>query len=180
MSFDLQPYLENDLLILRPLNDGDFEPLYNVASDPLIWEQHPAKDRCQRNVFKIFFEEATASKSAFTAIDKITGDIIGCTRYTHVKETTAAISIGYTFLARKYWGGVYNGSMKGLMMAHAFNFVENVLFYIHENNIRSQKAVEKIGGIRIEKLNDLFLEPRPNATVIYCVSRSERIQTTRV
>src|ERR1700722_15159835 len=104
LIFDLQPTLDNDLVVLRPVREEDFESLYKVASDPLIWEQHPAKDRCQRNVFEAFFNEAIVLKAAFVVIDKITGEIIGSTRFHPVKETQNAIEIGWTFLARKYWG----------------------------------------------------------------------------
>lgn len=171
MNFDLQPTLENDLLVLRPLKEGDFENLYKVASDPLIWEQHPDKNRCQRNVFTLFFNEAIASKGAFVVIDKKTNEVIGSTRFCSVKETSNAIEIGWTFLARQYWGGYYNTSMKNLMMDYAFDFADNILFHIHEHNFRSQKAVEKLGGERIVQLENRFLETRGHSTVIYKVSK---------
>jgi len=144
MNFNLQPTMENDLLILRPLCKEDFENLYRVASDPLIWEQHPAKDRCERKVFEVFFKEAIESKGAFAVIDKKTSEIIGSTRFFQVKETQNAIEIGWTFLARQYWGGEYNKSMKVLLMDYAFGFLENIIFFINENNIRSQKAVKNL------------------------------------
>ena len=171
MNFNLQPYLENNLLILRPLLEEDFENLYKVASDPLIWEQHPAKNRCQRNVFEAFFKEAIESKGAFVVIDKKTGGVIGSTRFNPVKETDNAIEIGWTFLARQHWGGYYNRSMKLLMIDYAFNFVENIIFYINENNIRSQKAVEKMGGERIVQLENQPLESRVDSTVIYKINK---------
>jgi len=170
-SFDLQPVLENDLLALRALRGDDFEAIYNVASDPLIWEQHPAKDRCERAVFEIFFKEALLSQGAFAVIDKKTEKIIGSTRFHLIKETQNAIEIGWTFLAREYWGGYYNMSMKYLMMEYAFNFVENILFYIGEKNIRSQKAVEKVGGKRITTLEGVVLEARPATAVIYNIDK---------
>jgi len=169
MNFDLQVTLENSLLILRPLTEDDFENLYKVASDPLIWEQHPAKERSQREGFKIFFKEAIDSKGAFAVIDPKTGELIGSTRFHRVKEVQNAIEIGWTFLARKYWGGEYNKSMKALMMNYAFKFVENVLFYIHESNFRSQKAVEKLGGKRITALENQVLDARSSEAVIYQV-----------
>jgi len=172
MTFDLQPYLENDLLILKPLREDDFEDLYKVASDPLIWEQHPAKDRCQRAIFEAFFKEAMDSKGAFAVIDKKTGEIIGSTRFYPVKETQNAIEIGWSFLARKYWGGHYNKSMKMLLLTYAFDFVENVLFLIHENNFRSQKAVEKLGGERILQLEGRFLTTPSKSTVIYGIKKT--------
>lgn len=169
---DLQPTLEDEVILLRPLGQDDFENLYKVASDPLIWAQHPAKDRCERSVFELFFKDAIESGGAFAVIDKKTGEIIGSTRFHYVKESENAIEIGWTFLARKYWGGLYNGSMKRLMMDWAFQFVDHVLFYIDENNIRSQKAVEKIGGERITSLHGVVLEIRPNAAVIYKISKA--------
>src|SRR6266540_2251724 len=153
--FDLQRKLEDDLLTLKRLREDDFENMYQVASDPLIWEQHPEKDRCQRNVFELFFKDALTSGGAFAVIDKKTGKIIGSTRFNSIKETENAIEIGWTFLARQYWGGHYNRSMKYLMIEYAFHFVDTILFYIDENNIRSQKAVEKMGGERITALDGI-------------------------
>ena len=171
--FDLQPTLEDHLLLLRPLTTEDLEDLYHVASDPLIWEQHPAKNRCERDVFELFFADAMASGGAFAVIDKETGKIIGSTRFHRIKESGNAIEIGWTFLARKYWGGRYNRSMKRLMIDWALQFVDNILFYIDENNIRSQKAVEKIGGERISTIEGTPLEVRPNASVIYSLPRKK-------
>ena len=48
---NLQPTLQNDLIILRPLRENDFEALYEVAKDPLIWEQHPSRERYKREVY---------------------------------------------------------------------------------------------------------------------------------
>jgi RimJ/RimL family protein N-acetyltransferase len=171
--FDIQPTLENHLLLVRPLTMEDFEALYVVASDPLVWEQHPAKDRWQRDVFKLLFTDAMASGGAFAVIDKQTGKIIGSTRFHRIKESENAIEIGWTFLARKYWGGRYNKSMKQLMIDWALHFVDNILFYIDENNIRSQKAVEKIGGERIFAIEGTSLEVRPSAAVTYCITRKK-------
>jgi hypothetical protein len=57
------------------------------------------------------------------------------------------IEIGWTFLARRYWGGRYNGEMKRLMLEHAFQTVDEVVFIIGPENHRSRRAVEKIGAI---------------------------------
>lgn len=168
--FNLQPVLESDLVILRPLKEDDFDALYEVASDPLIWEQHPAKERSQRAGFELFFNDAIKSQGAFLVIDKASGKAIGSTRFHEVKESQNAIEIGWTFLAKEYWGGRYNRSMKHLMMEYAFSFVDHILFYIHENNIRSQEAVKRIGGERIFELDGQILEGRPTASVIYCIT----------
>ena len=77
MSFDLQPILSGGLFGLRPLRPEDFNDLYAVASDPLIWEQHPANDRYKKDVFEIFFREALESGGALIAIDAKDSRIIG-------------------------------------------------------------------------------------------------------
>jgi RimJ/RimL family protein N-acetyltransferase len=148
MLFDLQPHLKSELIELRPIRREDWDDLFAVASDPLIWEQHPENDRYNENVFKIFFEDALRSGGAFVVIDTQTQQIIGSTRFHGYDPEKSEIEIGWTFLARKYWGGRYNREMKQLMLAHAFKFVENVVFFVGENNIRSQKATEKIGAVK--------------------------------
>ena len=171
MNVNWQPHLENDLLILRPLKAEDFDALFKVASDPLIWEQHPAKNRSTKEGFELYFNEGLATNSAFTVIDKKSGDVIGSTRFFPVKESANAIEIGWTFLGRQHWGSAYNKSMKALLMDYAFRFVDNVLFYIHEDNIRSQKAVEKLGGVKITQLDGVPLSARPTANVIFRIGR---------
>ncbi len=148
MSFDLQPHLKGEVIELRPLTPKDWDALFAVASDPLIWEQHPESDRYKEDVFKIFFREALESGEAFVVVDKNTQRIIGSTRFYGYDPEKSEIEIGWTFLARKYWGGRCNREMKKLLLAHAFKFVETVVFYVGEKNIRSQRAMERIGAIR--------------------------------
>ena len=148
MSFDLQPLLKGKLVILRPLRPEDFDDLYSVASDPLIWEQHPARDRYRQDVFKMFFSESLESGGALIATESMHGRVIGSSRFYGYNQEQSEIEIGWTFLARQYWGGSYNGDMKHIMLQHAFRFVDTVIFLIGPMNLRSQKAIEKIGGVR--------------------------------
>ena len=148
LRFDLQPVLRGEILWLRPLRSEDFSYLYAVASDPLIWKQHPVPDRYQKEVFDGFFREAMVSGGALIAIDSRDERVIGSSRFIGYDPERSEIEIGYTFLARSHWGGVYNWEMKGLMLGHAFRFVENVVFLVGPENYRSQKAMEKIGGVR--------------------------------
>jgi RimJ/RimL family protein N-acetyltransferase len=148
MSFDLQPVLKGELLDLRPLRAEDFDDLYTVASDPLLWEQHPVKDRYKPEVFKAFFQKAMDSGGAFIVIDSKNGKVIGSSRFQGYDPEKSEIEIGWSFLARSHWGGVYNREMKQLMLRHAFRFVNRVVFVIGPQNLRSQRAIEKIGGIR--------------------------------
>ena len=149
MSFDLQPILEGKLVRLRPLRPDDWDDLYAVASDPLIWEQPPIRDRYRREVFEGFFRDALASGGALIAIDAKTGQVIGSSRFHGYDEEQGEIEIGWTFLARSHWGRLYNHEMKQLMLGHAFRFVKSVVFLVGPENLRSQRAVEKIGAVRV-------------------------------
>jgi RimJ/RimL family protein N-acetyltransferase len=153
MTFELQPTLRGELVELRPLREEDFDALFAVASDPLIWEQHPASDRYQERVFRDFFDGAMASGGAFIVMDGRSGAVIGSSRYFGYNAAESEVEIGWTFLARSHWGGKYNGEMKQLMLRHAFRFVKTVVFLIGPNNIRSQRAVEKIGAVRTGRVS---------------------------
>jgi RimJ/RimL family protein N-acetyltransferase len=147
VTFDLQPFLKGKLLELRPLRADDFDALYAAASDPLIWEQHPSPDRCEKEVFKKFFDGALDCSGTLIAIDSQTGQVVGSSRFSRYDAAQSEIEIGFSFLARSHWGGTYNREMKELMLTHAFKFVNNAYFLVGPNNLRSRKAMEKIGGI---------------------------------
>ena len=147
--FNPQPTLVDALVVLRPLTADDFTALAAVASDPLIWEQHPARNRYEPEVFAAFFAEAMASGGALLIIDQATGAVIGSSRYFGANTQASEVEIGWSFLARSHWGGPYNQAVKRLMLRHALATFESVLFLIGPNNVRSQRAVEKIGGHRV-------------------------------
>ena len=174
MSFDLQPNLKGELIELRPLTPEDWQGLFAVAADPLIWEQHPESDRYKEDVFKVFFSEALDSGGAFVIIDKKNQQIIGSTRFYGYDPEKSEIEIGWTFLAREYWGGQYNREMKELMLNHAFKFAENVIFYVGENNIRSQKATEKIGAVKDGLVEKAYGNRPPSLNVRYVIKRPQK------
>lgn len=145
-------HLENEFVKLVPLAETDFEHLYQVASDPLIWEQHPNKDRYKKEVFQQFFDDAIKIKSAFLIIEKSSEKVIGSTRYYDYKADNSSIAIGYTFFAKAFWGGQFNRETKRLMIDYAFQFVDKIYFHIGAENIRSQKGTEKIGALKVNEV----------------------------
>ena len=147
MSFDGQPTLKGELVELRSLRPEDHGDLYAVAADPLVWEQHPVTNRHGEAGFREFFAEALASGGALLAIDVETQQVIGSSRFHGYSEERSEVEIGWTFLSRSHWGGRYNRELKQLMLRHAFRFVGSVVFLVGPGNIRSQRAVEKIGGV---------------------------------
>jgi len=156
VSFDCQPVLKSDLIEVRPLRADDFDDLYAAASDPLIWEQHPAKDRGEEEGFRRFFTEALDCGGTLVVIDAESGRMIGSSRFHAYNAEGSEVEIGWTFLARSHWGGVYNGELKRLMLEHAFRFVQTVVLLVGPDNIRSQRSVERIGGVRAGHRTDAY------------------------
>jgi RimJ/RimL family protein N-acetyltransferase len=154
VSFDYQPVLKGDLVELRPLRADDYDDLYAIAADPLIWEQHPVKNRHEPETFQVFFREALAFGGALIAVDAATHRTIGSSRFHRYDRERSEVEIGWTFLAGSHWGGLYNGQMKDLMLQHAFRLVNCGVFLVGPQNLRSQRAVEKIGGVRLRSRPD--------------------------
>jgi RimJ/RimL family protein N-acetyltransferase len=176
MDFNLQPTLENKLVKLIPLKEEDLEALYEAASDPLIWEQHPDKYRYKREVFEKFFRGAMESQGAFLILDQNSGEVIGSSRYYDLDNDKKSIAIGYTFLARKYWGTTYNRAMKNLMLGHAFKFVDTIIFHIGAKNIRSQKAIEKLNARKASEIEINFPGEDERLNFIYEIDKNTWIE----
>ncbi len=172
MYFNLQPTLENELVFLRPLKKEDYESLYQAAKDPLIWEQHSA-DRYKKKEYDAFFKDSLGSRGALVVLEKESKEIIGSSRFKKIEGAESAVEIGWSFLSRKYWGGKYNQSVKTLMMNYAFQSVEDIIFYIARENIRSQKAVEKIGGVRITKPEYRHLMKKKDQGYTYRINKND-------
>ena len=170
---DIQPTLENAMVILSPLYEQDFEDLYAVAADPAIWEQHPNKDRWKKEVFRAFFDGAIQSKGAFKIIDKSNGTVIGSTRLYDYHEQEKSIFIGYTFYATKYWGKSINASVKTIMLDYVFQYVSTVYFHIGANNVRSQIAIGRVGAVKIEEKEVAYVNEAPRLNYVYRLTKEE-------
>lgn len=148
MELDRQPTLEGPTLRVRPMRPNDLDALYAVAADPLLWEQHPSRDRHRREVFERLFAEGLASGGALVVATH-DGEVIGSSRYDHLDPEGGRVEIGWTFLARSHWGGATNGELKRLMLDHAFGAVDVVVFRVGLENRRSRRAVEKLGAVLV-------------------------------
>ena len=172
---DRQPVLEGERLLLRPLREDDWDALFAVASDPLIWEQHPAHDRWQEPVFRAFFADALANRGALVAIDRLSGAVLGSSRYQGLEEANGgSVEIGWTFLARACWGGTFNHEMKRLMLTHALSSVAECRFLVGETNIRSRRALERIGARLTDRTEERIMaggEVIPHVT--YAITRDD-------
>ncbi|MGN7866320.1 GNAT family N-acetyltransferase [Chryseobacterium sp. 22458] len=175
MKFSVQSVLENEEYQLIPLRQGDFESLYEVASDPKVWEQHPNKDRYKREVFESFFRGAIESKGAFKIVEKATGDVLGSSRYYNFDEADNHIFIGYTFYGTKSWGKGINPQIKKLMLDYIFQFVDKVHFHIGKENFRSQTALERLGGIKIAEEEVAYFAEATRTNFVYEIRKENWI-----
>jgi N-acetyltransferase len=158
---DFQPTLIGPTMTVRPVSADDWPEMFAAASDPDIWKVHPSPDRYTEPAFRKFFDGAVSSKMAFAFVDQPTSRVIGSSRYHGHDPALGEIEIGWTFLARSHWGGRANREVKRLMLDHAFTFVDTVIFWVGEQNWRSQGAMTKIGGV---KRDGLFTRESSGAT----------------
>jgi RimJ/RimL family protein N-acetyltransferase len=166
---DLQPrHLRNEWVKLTPLEEDDFASLYQVASDPFIWEQHPNPDRYKKEVFQNYFTGASASKGAFL-IKNMNDEVIGSTRFYDFFPEKSEVKIGYTFFSRACWGLPFNRATKQLMLNYAFQFVGKVIFHVGAQNIRSQKAMEKLGAIKIGEEQVAYYGEETRLNFVYLI-----------
>lgn len=167
------PTLQSDFIIATPLQPDDFPRLYTAASDPLIWEQHPNKNRWQKEAFENFFKGAIESGGAFLVCDAKNGEVIGSSRYSDFISETNTVSIGYTFFIRRCWGGGYNYALKQLMLDHIFQFVDQVTFYVGAVNKRSQISIERFGAIKIGEKETAYYGEAPKLDYVYSIMKDD-------
>src|SRR3984957_6718279 len=148
---DFQPTLTGPTVTVRPIMAADWAELFAAGSDPEIWKVHPRANRYTEPEFRTYFDSAVASKMAFVFVDRATNRLIGSSRYYGYEPELSEIEIGWTFIVREFWGGGTKCEGKRLMLDHAFTFVDTVIFWVGEQNWRSQGAMTKIGGIKRER-----------------------------
>jgi N-acetyltransferase len=173
MIFDMQPELIGKTLHLRPLTEADRVAMTAASSDPLIWALHPARDRHLSEKFQPYFDKLLASGGTLVVIDRANGALIGWSSYGELRPEASEVEIGWTFLTRAYWGGGTNREMKRLMLTHAFTFVDTAVFRVAADNLRSRGAMEKIGGILIDRPAEIIFEGRAVPHVVYAIGKAD-------
>jgi len=168
---DWQPTLRGERVTLRPIHADDLDAAHAAASDPEVWAQHSEKNRHERAVFERFFKGALECGGGLVIIDNASGSVIGSSRYYDWNASEESVVIGYTYLERAYWGGAVNGEVKRLMIAHAFGFARTVWFHVSPGNVRSQRALERIGA-RFDRRELVPVGGVPSERMIYRVDRA--------
>ncbi|MEP9402491.1 GNAT family N-acetyltransferase [Sphingomonas sp. VNH70] len=164
---DRQPVLRGALVTIAPSVAQEYDALFAVASDPAIWDQHPAHDRWQEAVFRAFFDEGMAGGGMLTIRDARDGAVIGSSRYGPYDAAADEIEIGWTFFARDRWRRGYNRETKRLMIDHIARYVPTVTFHIGRDNARSRTAVAALGAVLRPGTVDVLRGGRMVPHVIY-------------
>ncbi|MGZ3688368.1 MAG: GNAT family N-acetyltransferase [Bdellovibrionota bacterium] len=168
-----QPSLSGALIRIRPLTENDFDPLFLAASDPLIWEQHPERERYKQENFTRYFRSGIESQGGLAVLDQNTGQVIGSSRFRGHDPEKSSVEIGYTFLARSHWGNGHNRELKLLMLNHAFQYVDTVCFFVGDTNYRSQKAMVKIGATEVNRVTTRQLDGDLRTSVVYQIRKAD-------
>jgi N-acetylmuramic acid 6-phosphate etherase len=164
-----QPTLRGEHVQLRPIRADDLDALHAAAADPLVWEQHSERNRHERPVFERFFAGALECGGGLVALDAA-GQVIGSSRYYDWDPSDRSVVIGYTFLARAHWGTGANREMKRLMLDHAFRWAQTAWFHVSPGNVRSQRALERIGA-RLDRQQDVSVGGVMSPRMIYRLDR---------
>ena len=175
LQINFQPTLFNELVEAVPLQHEHFEALYAAAADPLIWAQHPNKNRWQRPVFENYFKGAMDSGGAFMVRDAVTGHVIGSSRFSDYILASNSVSVGYTFFARSHWGTGHNHALKRLMLGHIFQYVDTVHFYIGAENKRSQISLERFGAKKCGEEEVAYFGETAKLNFVYQMAKQDWI-----
>jgi N-acetyltransferase len=171
MTFSTQPSLQNEHALLLPLTAADFDALYAVAADPAIWAQHPNPNRWQLADFTTYFEGALLSQGALKIIDRTSAQLAGSTRLYDYDADNRTILIGYTFVARRYWGTGLNLSVKALLLDYLFKYVDRVGFHIGAGNLRSQIAIGRLGAVKVAEEEIQYFGEAPKLNFCYEIEK---------
>jgi RimJ/RimL family protein N-acetyltransferase len=144
--------LTGETVELVPLEKEHFEELYLAASDKKLWELIPT-DCSNRQTFDNAYnfaltEREKGNQYPFVIFHKNTKEIIGSTRFFEIYPLDKKLEIGWTWVITKYWGTEINFECKLLLLSFCFDTLKTrrVQIKTDSTNLRSRKAIEKIGG----------------------------------
>lgn len=146
--------LENEVVLLRPLVKEDSQGLLVAGSYPEIWPYLSTTMENERDVHN-FVENALSNKDKmeefpFVIVDKLSGQIIGSTRFMDIDSKHKRLEIGTTWLTPAFWRTAVNTNCKYLLLSYCFEELglQRVQIKTDHENTRSQKAIERIGGTK--------------------------------
>lgn len=146
--------LAGSIIRLEPLTAEHKPELTQVLNDPRIWEYTWRKigsaEQAAQLVDTALANQASGKDIPYVMVEQASGRIVGTTRMMHLDRTHRGAEIGCTWVAPDYWRTAVNTESKLLLLEYGFGVLNliRVEFSIVSNNLRSQRAVERIGAVR--------------------------------
>lgn len=153
MYLDVKPVvLEGQIVRLEPMSQDHAQGLYNRGRAATDWSYMPRACFVDQADTRHWIDEALAGENAqpFTIIEKQKNRVVGSTRYLNIRQEHRSLEIGWTWLGQEWLRSGVNTETKLLLLRHAFERLGciRVEFKTDERNLRSQKALERIGATR--------------------------------
>lgn len=145
--------LEGETVELIPLEKQHFEELYAAAADKELWKLVPTdcsdKTLFDKNYECALSERETGNQYPFVIRHKETRKLIGSTRFFEIYPADRKLEIGWTWIIKEFWGTAINLECKLLLLTFCFDILKTnrVQLKTKDDNFRSRKAIEKIGGV---------------------------------
>ncbi len=167
MSMNVEPVtLTGNVVRLEPLQRKHVEALFRAAQDPTIWSYMPYNPSLSSAAMDTWLNNALEAQRLgkevpFVIIQLATGEVVGSTRYLTITPHDRGLEIGGTWLAQAVRRTPVNTECKYLLLRHAFETLEaiRVQFKTDSRNLTSQRAIERLGGIKEGVLRNHMILP---------------------
>ncbi|EYB69567.1 acetyltransferase [Deinococcus phoenicis] len=165
--------LQDGDLTLRPLTEADIPALCALAgtcADELRLMGSPPHQAA-------YYWAALDAPDQLPFVVEVGGELAGSTRYGDIRTAHSGLEIGWTWLHPRWHGSGVNRRMKRLLLQHAFGDLGMARVQIKTDslNVRSQRAIEKLGAVREGVLRAHMRRPDGSLrdTVMYSVTRED-------
>ncbi|MEK4029564.1 GNAT family N-acetyltransferase [Pseudobacillus sp. FSL P4-0506] len=173
--------LENKVVSLIPIQLEHIDGIHTAAQDMSIWEHMSVnlmtKEDCRNYVEDALKKRESGTDFAFVIFHNDTKQIIGCTWLLDIHPAHKRLEIGSTWLNPNYWRTTVNTNCKWLLLQHCFEELDynRVQIKTGHRNVRSQKAIERIGGIKEGTLRNHMIQRNGDIrhTVMYSMTQED-------
>lgn len=182
MEFRAPLALKGRWVVLEPLSHDRLDEFVVAGKDPEIWRYLLSGDvrgteGMRRHLDLLLARQAEGTDLAFGVTDRRSGRAIGMTRYLTIRREDFSVEIGGTWYDPRYWRTAVNTEAKYLLLRHAFETegCHRVEFKTDVANLRSQRAIERLGAVREGVLREHRLRPdgRFRSSVYYGILATE-------
>lgn len=146
--------MEGERVKLAPLTLEHVQPLFDCSRDPAIWAAYPIRiervEEMEQFVRKALDGRDRGEQYPYAVYDKALDAYVGSTRFLRIAKEHRNLNIGSTWYSSEVWRTRVNTETKYLLLRHAFEQAEVIRVEIvtSTDNLRSQRAIERLGAVR--------------------------------